>query len=301
MSGAQHTQGTEPDLHTMVTQLVSEHTHREPYRIPNELGLGLGFIAHHQTKVPGLIDQLLEPAPGGTGELSGTGAQARPAVRVEAHDTIELIATEAGAWLLQLGATVPTNAIVPQVGRRHAALASVRGSGAKRALVVLRTLHAGMSGDDRCDRVYGQRVEVTVLEPAHELGFDSKDSLLGLEGGPAPELDDPAGFDSKDSLLGDSLTRREWCCTAHHIEADVRTWWRQARIIAGWDSPTYRPFATCPVCSERRGLRINLASHSAVCVECRTVWGPESIGLLADHVRLEREGAPDDEVSTESA
>lgn len=248
-----------PDLHRMVTELVSAHTHREPY-IVRGTGPGVpGFIAHHQTKVPSLIDQLLEPAPGGKGELSGTEAQARPAVRVEAHDTIELIAREAGAWLVELGAAIPTNAI------QQARLASVRGSGAKRALVVLRGLHAGLSG---CGRMHGQRIEVAIPE-----GVD---------------------FDSKNCLLDEPETRREWCCTDHHIEHDVRYWWRQARIIAGWDSPTYRPFATCPVCSDRRSLRINLSTHSAVCVECRTVWGPETIGLLGEHVRLEREGAPDD-------
>lgn len=254
-----------PDLQRMVTELVDAHNHREPYRIPNAQG-GLGFIAHHQTKVPALIDQLLEPAPGGKGELSGTEAQARPAVRVEAHDTIELIALEAGAWLTSLGEAVPAASVVPPPQQRRSPLATLRGSRAKRTLVILRTLYAGLSGDDHCDRTFGVRIVVE----------DEQDS------------------DSKDSLLATDPVRREWCCTAHHIEADVSRWWRQARIIAGWDSPTYRPFATCPNCSKRSGLRINLSSHSAVCVECRTVWGPDVIGILADHVRLEREGVQED-------
>lgn len=265
-----------PDLQRMVTELVSDHVHREPYIVRGS-GPGVpGFIAHHRTKVPSLIDQLLEPAPGGKGELSGTEAQARPAVRVEAHDTIELIAREAGEWLTSLGEAVPTSTAVPPPQQRRSPLATLRGSRAKRTLVVLRTLHAGLSGDDHCDRIHGARI------------------VVELKGGPSPEDLEPSGFDSKDSHLGEEPVRREWCCTAHHIEHDVRHWWRQARIIAGWDSPTYRPFATCPVCSDRRSLRINLSTHSAVCVECRTVWGPDTIGLLGEHVRVEREGVQED-------
>ena len=78
-----------------------------------------------------------------------------------------------------------------------------------------------------------------------------------------------------------------WCCTAHHIEHDVRRWWHQARIITRWDSAPYRPFSTCPVCEHRGGLRINLELQAGFCVECRAVWPREQIGLLADHIRTE--------------
>lgn len=247
---------TEPDLQRMVTELVSVHVHREPYIVRGGRVGVPDFLAHHQTRVPSLIDQLLEPAPGGKGELGGSEAQARPAVRIEAHDTIALIADEAGEWIDRLGAVIPAATI-----RTGTKLHVLRGSQACRALVILRALHAGLPGEDRCGRAYGTRIEV--------------------------EVDGDPESDSKDSLL----RRREWCCRAHQIEADVRSWWRQARIIAGWDSPPYRPFATCPVCSKRSGLRINLSSHTAVCVECRTVWGPDTIGLLGEHVRVEREGA----------
>lgn len=268
-----------PDLQRMVDELVKDHVHREPYILRGQLS-GLGRVAHHQTRVPALIDQLLEPAPGGKGELSGTEHQARPAVRIEAHDTIELIAMEAGEWIGRLGGVKPADVI--DSGRKHHAL---RGSGAKRALVILRSLHAGLVGADSCGREHGRKVEV-LLDPES----DSKDSLLG-------ELEAETGFDSKDSHLP---TEREWCCTDHHVEADVRRWWRQARIISGWDSPTYRPYASCPSCSNRKGLRINLTAHSAVCVECRNVWGPETIGLLAEHIRAEKEGT-DEEAEQEDS
>lgn len=91
----------------------------------------------------------------------------------------------------------------------------------------------------------------------------------------------------KPSRVKDKQNRDVWCCTRHHIEADVRRWWHQARIMTGYDSPSWRPDNTCPVCDQRRSLRIKLAASTAVCVECRTVWPPDDIGLLAEHIRWE--------------
>lgn len=86
------------------------------------------------------------------------------------------------------------------------------------------------------------------------------------------------------------------CCLRHHVEHDVRRWWRSARVASGWDSPAWRPDNTCPVCEQRRSLRINLTLQLGYCVECRETWGPEVIGLLADHIRVENADT-DDEVS----
>lgn len=268
--------GAEPDLQAMVDELILEHNHDEPY-VPDRNGVAPRFVARHRAKVPSLIDQLLDPVPGGSGELSGATAGSRPAVRVEALDTISLIADEAGEWIDQLGGVIPADRIdAADSTRGGRVLPVLRGSGAKRALVVLRALHAGLSGEDRCSRSAGIRVTV---EPVHDEACDLGEDCMC----PASESD------SKDSPL-----RRQWCCTAHHVEADVRAWWRQARIISGWDSPTYRPRATCPVCSKRSGLRINLGAHTGVCVECRTVWEPTTIGLLAEHIRREVEGVDDE-------
>lgn len=71
--------------------------------------------------------------------------------------------------------------------------------------------------------------------------------------------------------------------------ADVRRWWTWARIVSGWDSASWRPDNTCPMCGERRTLRINLADEVAFCVkdQCRETWDASNIGLLADHIRAE--------------
>lgn len=77
--------------------------------------------------------------------------------------------------------------------------------------------------------------------------------------------------------------------TKRAIEADVRRWWNQARIVTGWDSPAWRPDNTCPMCAKRGGLRVRLATQSGLCIECRETWGAHNIGLLAEHIRSEND------------
>lgn len=84
--------------------------------------------------------------------------------------------------------------------------------------------------------------------------------------------------------------------TQGRIDHDIRRWWHQARIITGWDSPSWRPNNTCPMCEQRRTLRINLVMQAALCVECREVWDTTTIGLLADHIRSENEDDATDTV-----
>lgn len=81
--------------------------------------------------------------------------------------------------------------------------------------------------------------------------------------------------------------RKVTCCTTHNIERDIRSWWTQARIVSGWDSLPWRPNNTCPMCSERRSLRIRSDDKTALCVTCRETWTPENLGLLAEHIRTE--------------
>jgi hypothetical protein len=75
------------------------------------------------------------------------------------------------------------------------------------------------------------------------------------------------------------------------IEHDVRSWWLQARIVTGWDSPAWSPANTCPQCGERGSLKIRLAEHIAMCGNdgCHATWDEATIGLLADHIRAESE------------
>lgn len=79
------------------------------------------------------------------------------------------------------------------------------------------------------------------------------------------------------------------CCTWHTIEHDVHRWWTQARIVTGWETPAWRPDATCPECHHRGGLRVRLEERTALCVECRATYGPDTYMALAAHVRTETE------------
>lgn len=89
----------------------------------------------------------------------------------------------------------------------------------------------------------------------------------------------------------DPETSRIVCCTWHEVEADVRRWWTQARIVTGWDSPAWSPDNTCPQCGERGTLKIRLAEAIGMCTNdaCRATWDQGTIGLLADHIRGEAE------------
>jgi hypothetical protein len=75
----------------------------------------------------------------------------------------------------------------------------------------------------------------------------------------------------------------------------VRSWWSAARVVTGWDSPAWAPNSGCPLCASRGSLRIRLDLHTAVCVGCHETWSPETIGLLADHIRAEGEAGTVDE------
>jgi hypothetical protein len=77
------------------------------------------------------------------------------------------------------------------------------------------------------------------------------------------------------------------CCTWHRAETDIRSWWAQARILAGWDSPAWQPHATCPLCAQAGSLRIRLSANVGTCTNCRETWDPSTIGVLAEHIRVE--------------
>jgi hypothetical protein len=77
------------------------------------------------------------------------------------------------------------------------------------------------------------------------------------------------------------------CCPWHRVESDIRSWWAQARILAGWDSPAWQPHASCPLCGKSGSLRIRLSANVGTCTSCRETWDPSTIGVLAEHIRVE--------------
>ncbi len=236
---------TDLDVHDMVRQLTERHWHREPYP-PALKGEREG---HYGSDVTALVMQLVATTPYVTKADVGAATQAtsRPTARIEALDTVMLIDDEAGEWIDRLGGTIPADQIDPRTCR------TIVGSG---TVLRLRRLHGLHPSTETC----GRDDLVAHLHTAAEACSVSEES-------PHRKGDDG------------------WCCQRGRLQHDVRRWWYQARIIAGWDMAAWIPNNTCPVCDERRKLRIRL--DSALCVECRTVWSADQLGLLAEHIRTE--------------
>lgn len=114
--------------------------------------------------------------------------------------------------------------------------------------------------------------------------------------------DQPHSLDTADLIRqlhsitvgADDITKRE-------VTRSVRSWWMQARIVTGWDSPAWTPDATCPSCGERGTLKVRLAEHIGMCTyrgddqqrreACEATWDETTIGVLADHIRVESAAA----------
>lgn len=85
---------------------------------------------------------------------------------------------------------------------------------------------------------------------------------------------------------------------ARELERDLRRWHAQARVVTGWDTPPWRPDSTCPMCDERRTLRVRWHEEVGMCTHCFDTWDSTTIGLLADHVRLEAEFSRSKRITT---
>lgn len=122
--------------------------------------------------------------------------------------------------------------------------------------------------------------------------------LLGHDD-PADEIDKRTGLPKVGTgtirciRLVAAIAQLEGPETRREIERDVRRWWIRARVVTGWDSPAWEPDATCPMCGKRGTIRVRLADRVAACGNdaCGATWEPETIGLLADHIRGEAEEA----------
>lgn len=96
--------------------------------------------------------------------------------------------------------------------------------------------------------------------------------------GPIPDI--PAGLRRAAANVPAGKDRKK-------LTRDVRSWWIAARTITGWDSPTFQPNNTCPLCGARGGLRLRFDAATGICIECGEGWDETTIGLLAEHIRIE--------------
>lgn len=79
------------------------------------------------------------------------------------------------------------------------------------------------------------------------------------------------------------------CCTYHAIEVSVRQWWVRARVATGWDTAAVKLSGTCPLCGERGAVKVRYSSGLGSCTSCHETWDSETIGILAEHMRVEAE------------
>lgn len=68
--------------------------------------------------------------------------------------------------------------------------------------------------------------------------------------------------------------------------SQLRRWYGWCATITGWERTLSPHRATCPQCSERGRLLINLTVGSAMCRDCKATWISEdgSINVLAAHI-----------------
>lgn len=66
-----------------------------------------------------------------------------------------------------------------------------------------------------------------------------------------------------------------------HIRRTLRRWVRDAEIITGWRNPSQKINIPCPNCGAVGTLHAHADTTTATCHHCRTIWGPDQIGLLA--------------------
>ncbi|MFC7276240.1 hypothetical protein ACFQS1_19785 [Paractinoplanes rhizophilus] len=81
--------------------------------------------------------------------------------------------------------------------------------------------------------------------------------------------------------------------------ADLRRWVSWCRVYLGLEQIRRIAGARCPLadCAQLGSLRINLTTSYGMCTACGAAWDRDTIGVLAEHIRVARtttptEGAP---------
>lgn len=72
---------------------------------------------------------------------------------------------------------------------------------------------------------------------------------------------------------------------------EMQQWRTWAAVLTGWQSDLFKPHVPCLACGTVGTLRVNLTRRSAFCVnrECQAMWDEGTVGLLAEHIKVEME------------
>jgi len=68
------------------------------------------------------------------------------------------------------------------------------------------------------------------------------------------------------------------------LDSEVGSWWKDAKIVTGFDAPSLILDQPCPYCS-RKALRITGTLDWAVCMRCQQRWDTDTIGLLGQMIQ----------------
>lgn len=72
--------------------------------------------------------------------------------------------------------------------------------------------------------------------------------------------------------------------------ADLRRWTGWCRVYLGLEHIRRIPGVRCPLtdCTQLGTLRINLTTSHGLCTTCGATWGNDTIGVLAEHIKINR-------------
>lgn len=258
-----------------VQDLIAPRRHAQRFqagwRYTNRTG---AVMSEHVTRQPSLIAQLRDAITDRAETQSGmrTGqvpVSTLPRFSVDAFDRMERIRFEVTEWLEYLG--------IPSVGARDARVAVTNLD------VVEQILR-----NARMENARTAEALVILRAAAREITRAVEPGIVRL-------------VEAAAELERDDLER---------LGADADRWRTWCRIMTGWELPAMRPNVACPECGattagERSGLRIRIegasgtgglrgdaSTQGAVCLSCNRTWDADTVGLLAEQLRVERLTGP---------
>lgn len=256
---------TAADLMEIISTMVLPYAHRQRYRSGWSRSNRTGpVIREHVTSHESLIQQLRNAITDRAGVSGGSQAAYRsvPKFSSDAFDRMEAIRTAVSGWHEKFELKSAANRSAEQLAiqldfiQQIIDSSRIKSPAAQNAISALREI-VGM---------VREAVEPDLLQLAEH--------AAGLQGA-APSL-----------LAGEARRWRTWCL-----------------VMTGWQDPPLRPYVPCPHCEalpgDRAGLRVRIDAASgsggvlgdasvkaAVCLSCDATWDADTIGLLAEHIRL---------------
>jgi hypothetical protein len=257
------------DLVEAVRDLTASRQHRQRYRAGWTRANRTGpVIRDHVTDQKSLIAQLrgaITDRPDTSAGTVRSAYRSLPKFSADVYDRMEAIRQGVTQWCEHLG--------MPSESARMAREVNQYLTAVERIIEQSRTM-----AQPAMDAIGALRVAAALIRAAIE-----PDLLAIVESAPRME---PATLDA---ITVDACRWRTWC-----------------RVMTGWQDPPVAPYVPCLRCGqlpdERAGLRVRIegasgsggivgdaAVQAAVCLSCNATWDADTIGLLAEHIRMTKD------------